>query len=106
MKTVEIIAGFAPCSTGRRGQLLRRYGHPRPDALLPLHHDALAGLQALFDHSKARAVFPELHSALLDFIVSASFYRPWKVRAQEANQERQTLMALLKALRSNIARIE
>src|SRR5215831_10623891 len=71
MKTVEIIAGFAPCSTGRRGRLLRRYGHPRPDALLPLHHDALARFYAFIDDGQSLALGTETDAALLDFVVLA-----------------------------------
>ena len=64
--------GVRRFSTGWRRCLLRRYGHARPDALLPLHDDALARLQALLDDGKAVAALPELYPALLDFIVLAN----------------------------------
>src|SRR5437870_1059258 len=68
MKTVEIIFRVRPCLTRRRGCLLRRHRHPRPDALLALDHDALAGLDTFLDDGEPLAAGAETDPALLHLV--------------------------------------
>src|SRR5438132_2517628 len=58
-------------STGWRRCLLRRDGHPRPDALLALDHDALARLDPFLDDGEPIAAGAEADPALLHLVVGA-----------------------------------
>src|SRR6202030_3056852 len=89
--------GGAPSSTRGRWRQLRRYGHPRADALLPLNHDALVRFQSFVDDREALSAGAEAQPALLDLVILANHkdVRPGLIDRDGGFWDHQDLVAAL-----------